>query len=319
MIVKIPLSTKTSIGGGQSFVRNLKKSLLPFGHKVIHEGEGDILLIAGATLVERSEVEAYKQKGKRIVLRVDNILEDSKNRNSGMSRLVEYAKLADVIVYQSEWAERLLKPLLGEGIVIYNGVDTDIFYPKPFEDLTYNQIKDRGLRVFYGKFSRNETKRVHEMQYWWREYNLEDPNGTMILAGRFADDYLKIDHPFEFFNGEQVEFHGVCDPEKLATIMRSCDVAFLPYAFDACSNTVIEAQACGLPVIYNPTGGTPEIVKFGIENNYGAYKPSDMVRFALDKRKEWQPENIKNQFGLETMGERYHALFSTVMATIYEI
>ena len=145
------------VGGGGTFLRNLAKILPTMGDKLVSEGDYDIFLIAGASLCKREDVEEAKAKRKSIVLRVDNILEDCKNRNSGMTKLREFAKLADVIVYQSEWAKRSLQPYCGRGMVIYNGVDTDIFYRRKKE-------KDwDGLRIFYSKFSRNEVKRFHEV------------------------------------------------------------------------------------------------------------------------------------------------------------
>lgn len=313
MRILVPHDSEGFHGGGSTFVRNFKKATNKFGHEVVTEGDYDILLISGATLVDKETVRKAEADGKKIVLRVDNILEDRKNRNSGMSRLKEYAKVADVIVYQSEWARRMFIPLIGDGVVMPNGVDTSIYHPS--ENKT-----DYGVtRIFYSKHSRNETKQFHEVQYWWREYNLERQDDTLVLVGRFADDYLRIDHPFDFHNFETVEFHGqVTDEHHMADIMRSCDVAFLPYMFDACSNTILEAQACGLPVIYSPTGGTPEIVKYGVPVNY-MDKPSDMVRFALGKKKEFHPTDFEVTFGLEKMGERYDALFRTIGITIHEV
>lgn len=271
------------------------------------------MLIASASLVDRETLEHACEHNKPIVLRVDNILEDGKNRNSGMPRLKEFAKFATVIVYQSEWAKRLMTPYCGNGAVIYNGVDTDIFYPR-------TKPKDwEGLRIFYSKFSRNEVKQFHEVQYWFREYNLEKQGDTLVLVGRYADDKLKIDHPFEFHNEENYEYKGIIsDPQKLAEILRSCDVALLPYQFDCCSNTIIEVQACGLPVIYSPTGGTPEIVEYGVELNHGINKV-ELVNNALQINAFRKNELWKQKWGLETMGERYHALFKLLKAGTHEV
>jgi glycosyltransferase involved in cell wall biosynthesis len=314
--IKIPKQTRITLGGGQSFISNLQKVLSPLGYEFITEGDYDVLFIAGATLCEKETFREAKEKGKPIILRVDNILEDGKNRNSGMSRLKEFAEGATVIVYQSEWAKRMLQSFCGNGIVIYNGVDTDIFYPR-------KERKDwEGLRIFYSKYSRNETKQFHEVLYWFREYNLEKKDDTLVLVGRYADDKLKIDHPFEFFNGENYDYKGVIqEKERIAKIMRSCDVAFLPYAFDACSNTILESQACGLPVIYSPTGGTPEIIVSGCSIDY-KYNLSEQVEelIRLHNKFKWENfENFKNKFDLETMGERYHALIKTTLGKVYEI
>lgn len=309
MIIKVPKSTKVGIGGALSFIDNLKKALKPFGDEIVEEGNYDILFIAGASLCEREDVEKAVAEGKPILLRVDNILEDSKNRNTGMPRMIEFAEKADVIIYQSEWAKRLLRPYCGEGIVIHNGIDTDIFYPRKGEKTWKN------IRVYFSKFSRNEVKRFHEVQYFWREYCLDKKGDTLVLAGRFADDLRKINHPFEFHNEEDYEYEGVIDnPEISAEIIRNCDVAFIPYFADACSNTVLEIQACGVPVLYCPYGGTKEIVDNGVQIDWNK-KPVEMVEDVMkmdcfSNLKLWQEE-----WGLYSMGEKYHGLFDITLNT----
>jgi len=297
MKIKIPKSTQTGIGGGISFIDNLKKASI---HEVVADGDYDILLIAGATLCDRADFVDAKKKNKPIILRVDNILEDSKNRSTGMSRMREYAEGANVIVYQSDWAKHILEEICGDGIVIRNGVDSEIFYPA--------EIKDWGdNRIFYSKFSRNETKNFHVVQYWWREYNLIKKDDTLVLAGRFSDAIQKINNPFEFHNGENFEYRGVIeDKHLLANIIRGCDVAFLPYFADACSNTVLECQACGVPVIYHNYGGTKELVKYGVPIDY-ELKPTDLVELAMGKK--FNLEAFKEDFSLEATGQKYDGLF----------
>lgn len=301
MKIKVPgLSRITNVGGGGSFIKNLNKSK---NYQLVEDGDYDLLLIAGATLTDRDTVNKAEKEGKPIILRVDNILEDSKNRNTGMPRLQEFADKASVVVYQSEWAKRLLTPICGEGLVIHNGVDTDIFYPA--------EKKPERTRVIYSKHSRNEVKRVHEVQYFWRDYNIDKKGDELVLIGRFAREYFEINNPFEFHNGEIFKYEGMIDNQKkLADLLRSCSVAFLPYFADACSNTVLECQACGLPVLYCGYGGTREIVQHGKEINWG--------KTALEMVEEVKAKNLnfelfKISFGLETMNQKYYKLFDLLI------
>jgi len=312
MKIKVPKATQSGIGGGISFISNFKKAMAPFGHQIVEEGDFDILFIAGATLCDRETVEDAKRQNKPIVLRVDNILEDSKNRNSGMPRMIEFARDADVVVYQSEWCKKLLNPiLLGEPTIIYNGIDTDIFFPR-------KQPKDwEGLRFFYSKFGRGEGKNFNVVQYFWREYCLDKHSDTLVLAGRFAQDIQQINHPFEFHNDEDYQYQGVIeDPYKQAELMRSCDVAILPYFSDACSNTILEAQACGLPVIFNRSGGTPEIIEGGTELDFGDIQ--ETVKKAIGN-----PvipfEQYKEKWGLEKMGREYEKVFRVLNQGQFEV
>lgn len=316
MRIKAPGIERLDTGGASSFLANLNNSFKSIGGaQLVQEGDYDVLFIAGASLANHSDVERAKAENKPIVLRVDNILEDSRNRNSGMSRLRAFADSANVVVYQSEWAKRLLEPYCGKGVVIYNGVDTHIFYPKE----TGNTGSPRGVRVLYSKYSRNEIKQYHEVIYWWRDYNLDNKDGTLVLVGKYAEDKIRIDHPFEFHNGEKWEHKGIItDRNQLANIIRSCDLAFLPYMFDACSNTILEVQACGVPVIYSPTGGTPEIVELGVPVDWNL-KASEMADQALAYKRCFDIKEFQEKWGLDVMGKKYKGVFNLVLDQPHEI
>lgn len=314
MRILLPHDSSKFTGGGSSFVRNFTKAMKTYGHSVVTSGDYDVLFIAGPTLVSRETVNDARSESKPIVLRVDNILEDRRNRNSGMVRMRKYAEVATVIVYQSSWAERLLSPILErDGVVFVNGVDTDIFRPAEKNENT------AGRRIFYSRNSRNETKQAHEVEAWWREYNLTNKDDTLVIVGNFSRETLQSDHPFEFHNGESYEYHGMVeDQNKLADIIRSCDVAFLPYMFDACPNTVLEVQACGVPVLYSPTGGTREIVSYGKEIDYRLLTPEQMVDDVI-KNTSFSFADFSAEYSLDTMGERYDGLFRLISLPEYEV
>lgn len=316
MRIKIPKQTKAGIGGGLTFMDNLAVGLQEFDVDFVdlHDDHYDILFITGASLVDRDVVQKAHDQKKKIVLRVDNILEDRKNRNTGMSRLKEFAKMADVVVYQSEWARHLLYQVCGDGMVIHNGVDANIFFPRK-EERDWTR-----LRVFYSKFSRNETKNIPEVLYFWREATIEqrersEPEMQLVLAGRFSDDIRQINNPFEFHNGENFDYVGVIqEKDKMADVLRSVDVALLPYFADACSNMVMEAQACGIPVIYHEYGGTREIVRQGISIDYKANTPLQMIGKVMDGDHSWGL-GYGQEFGLEAMCEKYYGLFKLLSET----
>lgn len=315
MRVLAPGIERKDVGGGGTFLHNLQKGLKQFfGVELVSEGDYDILLIAGASLCKREVVEEACEKGKKVILRIDNLLEDSRNKNTGMTRIREFAKFCDVVVYQSKWAKRLMKPYCGDGMVIYNGVDTDVFFPR-------EKKKDwEDVRIFYSKFSRNEVKNFSNVQYFFRDYWLDSDNATLVLVGKFNDETRRIDHPFEFHNDERWEYKGVItDKKEMADVMRGCDVAYLPYDFDACSNTILECLACGLPVLHHDTGGTPEIAEMIGGYSYDYMETAYWNVNRVLQTCEVNQKELKEKFGLEKMTGEYYKLFKLLQSGTHEI
>jgi len=74
----------------------------------------------------------------------------------------------------------------------------------------------------------------------------------------------------------------------------------------------------GFASIHSKTGGTPAIVDFGYAIDW-EHSPVDMVKYAMGKKKDYNPIDQKKKWGLETMGERYHALFETIKGQAYDV
>ena len=250
MRIHIPKYEPNRPGGGWTFCRNLVNELGWSEYE-----DSDIYFIAGASMVERSEVEKAKADGKKIVLRVDNALRNSRNRGTGMTRMRDFAQLADLLVYQSEWARDYLKPYLGvDGPVIVNGVDTKVFHKGGQKQNVY----------IYSRFNRDETKNWEIARYWYSRKQIEDPNAVLWIIGAFSPEL--IEYNFDFYNNENFKYWGVIQsPETLADLLRSSKYFIYTYFADACSNSLIEAIRCGCKIIdphhFLDTGGAPDILQ----------------------------------------------------------
>ena len=257
------MSGKNQIGGGFSFARNLWKSLKSqcFLTDNIND-EFDIALIIGPTTISRDDVKKIKARNIPIVLRCDNIPEDYRNRGTAISRLKDYSKMADVVIYQSKWARDYVKSLTGVGgAVIYNGVDKDIFN-------TEGRIGNKN--ILYVRSSTNENKRWQEAKYWFREMWLEDNSWHFYILGNFAD-YIKLfsddfinSYRLGLFDEPHTYLGQMKTAEEMATVFKESSILLAPYYNDACSNTILEARACGLKIETchgGMSGGTPELLE----------------------------------------------------------
>lgn len=263
-------------GGGWSWIGNAKKALAE--HLTSYE-EADIYLIPSPSMVSKEEVDQAQSDGKRIVLRVDNIVRNSRNRNSGMSRMKRFAEQADLVIYQSAFAQDLLSPFLGvDGKVILNGVDTNIFH---------DMGRQEGLtaKFLYSRVNRDETKNWEIARFMYQQESQKRGGDTMFnIVGQYSPEL--VEYNFDFYNDEKYHYWGVItDPHTMADIYRNNDYLMYTFWNDACSNTLIEALCCGcIPMdAYGmiETGGAPEIMHY----------------FAT--------HGGINYFGLERMGKEY--------------
>ena len=247
MKIYIPERAKSGMGGGFTFTSNIIKKLSNKVDFVSAPEYCDIYFIPGATLADRDEVVKVKGDGKKVVLRVDNIPRNSRNRNTGTSRLYDFAQIADEVVYQSEWAKKWVGPFLRrDGVVIYNGADENIFNPK---GLRIN--KEGSPQYLYSRYNRDETKMWERAWYEFQKTFYINPKAHLWIVGRFGDGH--VNYGFDFFGGAEQRYRylGVIESqEEMAKIYRSSDYLIYSYAMDSCSNVLVEAIMCGTGIMF---------------------------------------------------------------------
>lgn len=267
------------LGGGWSFANNIAKGL---GDQLGSYEESDVYLICGATMASYEDVEKTKKDGKRIALRVDNIVRNSRNRNTGMSRMERFADLADVVIYQSEYAKEILGDqfLKRDGPVILNGCDTSIFNDRGREEAV-------DARFVYSRVNRDETKNWEMARFvFQQEFYAREGTAHLNLVGEFSPELQEYN--FDFYQGERFKYWGVVsDPQLMAHIYRDSDYLIYTFWNDACSNTLLEALCCGCNVV-DPygmldTGGAPDIMHCFEEHGGAEYFGLErMVKEYLD-------------------------------------
>lgn len=262
--VYLPNISEQEIGGGWTFLRNLKEGLKNSCEFVDNVESCDVYFITSVTLANPQEVEQAEKLGKVIIFRVDNIPKKSRNKRSRVyDNMRLYAAKADMIVYQSEWAQNYAGWICGQdnpSMVIYNGVDTNLFHRAPEPD--ENDFKP--LRYLYVQYNRDDNKRWAEAAYHFHMRHREDPRITLTIVGNFSPENFDADGTphFDFFDNEKIQYiPPIHDRNLMAEIYQSHDILLFPAFADAAPNTVLEARACGLTVeLVNPVGGTKEML-----------------------------------------------------------
>ncbi len=248
----------SKLGGAWSWIANMRKCFPLYSLE-----EADTFLITSVSMLGKvSEI----PWDKKVILRVDNVLKKSTNRDiygrsgdkiSRMEAMREIAKQADMVIYQSNWSKELLHDFLNpaRSKVILNSSDESIFTPE-------GSIIPSDKKVFfYSRSSNHDNKQWHMAYYEFQKIHRRIKNAELWIAGRFSDE--NIPNNFDFFNGENIKYLGFIDnQEAMALYFRSASRYMYTYAYDCCSNTLIEALLCGCqPIMYSTSGGAKEIVE----------------------------------------------------------
>ena len=137
-------------------------------------------------------------------------------------------------------------------VIVPNVVDTDMFKPMPH----HNEVpKIVHISCFENK-SKNITGLIDALQI------LED-NGIAfqcVLIGDGIDFAMIKDYSKKLRHQENIRFTGVLEGQDLIGELASGDFMVLSSDYETQGVVLLEAFACGLPVVATNVGGIPEIV-----------------------------------------------------------
>ena len=168
---------------------------------------------------------------------------------------------ADHVFYQSEFCRRCAEEFLGErtgeGEILFNATDLDHYKPaaaplpeSPFRFLTSGKFSD--------SLAYRLTSSIHALGQCVRNgYDF-----SLYVAGWVEAGALEAAREAAGLENvtERVRFSGAYAQEEAPDIYRGAHAYLMTKYLDPCPNTVIEALASGLPVVYSASGGVPEMV-----------------------------------------------------------
>ena len=132
--------------------------------------------------------------------------------------------------------------------VIYNGVDISEFQPKK----TYTGKDGESLHLI----STGRLIQRKGFQYLIPALEKLPVKLTLIGGGNYRQELEKLAKTYKV----NVEFKGDIAHTDIATHLQKADIFVLPSLNEGMSNSILEAIACGLPVITTNTGGSEELV-----------------------------------------------------------
>jgi glycosyltransferase involved in cell wall biosynthesis len=168
--------------------------------------------------------------------------------------------LANYVFWQSAFCRRAADYFLGarqgQGEVLYNAIDTAHFKPanrQPSRPFTF---------LLTGKIDTHLFYRIEASLKGLAAARAKGLDARLMLAGWIADDALRRASETARTLGVNaaVRYAGSYTQEQAPGLYQQADAYIMLKHNDPCPNTVLEAMACGLPVVYSDTGGVRELV-----------------------------------------------------------
>jgi glycosyltransferase involved in cell wall biosynthesis len=170
-------------------------------------------------------------------------------------QLREVLGAADHVLYQSEFCKRTADLFLGEPArgweVLPNAVDTTVFTPC--------DVPPAGGPVLLLAGDQTESYRVESALRTLALVVRDEPGARLLVTGSLVGDGGRrvID---ELGLEERVELTGRYAQRDAPALYRRAHLLLHTKVNDPCPNVVLEALACGLPVVHAASGGVPELV-----------------------------------------------------------
>jgi glycosyltransferase involved in cell wall biosynthesis len=179
------------------------------------------------------------------------------HRRGGEARIQRLRQHVDIFLTISREIEA---ELAAEGIdparcrFLPNGVDTHIY--QPVDVRTKKEIRatlglpDGSICLFSGRLA--PEKGLDTLLESWKKISAGHPQAHLLLLGSGPQEAA-----LRKMAGERVIFGGyVPDP---CLYYQACDIFVLPSQTEGLSNAMLEAMACGLPVVATRVGAAQEL------------------------------------------------------------
>lgn len=200
-------------------------------------------------------------------------------------------------------------------LVFPNGVDTDIFCPLEDKEFSEDHIEI----LFVSRLI--ERKGLQYVIPYLQE--IENSSGrkihlTIVGDGPYKETLQTMAE--ESGVSSMITFEGQKDKDELLPYYQSGDIFVFPSKKEGMPNAVLEAMACGLPIVMSPCQGSSELI-----DGNGVISDIDLTKFKesliaiisagnedLKRMADCSRQRVRKLFSWGSVAERYMTLFESI-------
>lgn len=180
------------------------------------------------------------------------------------------ARLTRAVLRESDFLVTVSSDLREKGVrmgasqqrsrTIVNGCDLTVFHARDRQEARRELGVDPGAEavVYIGRM--DLKKGLSELVEAAASLHSARPNLKVYLVGEGPDRSIIKSAIDARDAAGYIRALPACDFDKVAMWMAAADLVTLPSYMEGCPNVVLEAQACGRPVVATNVGGIPEIM-----------------------------------------------------------
>jgi glycosyltransferase involved in cell wall biosynthesis len=261
--------------------------------------EGCPLVVTDHGVVNDSEYRKYQNPSQKIYHRWIFYCED------------KTLEVSDKVVCVSNNARDCLEDTFGfsDAIVIHNGIDQSIFKPIKVDRTVWNISRDKTVLFYSGNMSRRK--------------------GADLLPSimkQLGDNFVLLTTIGKKGQSQESPIYsldlGYLNLDQLVQVYNLCDIFIIPSRLEGLSLSVLEAMACGKPVVASNCSSLPEQIVDGEggllceKDNSGDF--ADKIRYLSENEEErtkmgiFNRQSVIDNFQIERMVKQYVNLYRSL-------
>lgn len=307
-----------SLGGKVYRIPSKSENLKAFRHQLtatIKENNYDHVLRISSNAMGFMDLKIAKQAGARVCsVRSSNASDGDSLKAKVAHRLgrILYSKYVDVKIAPSDLAAKYTfgngAYQRGEVGILHNGVDLGVFKYCPEKREAIRKEFSVGPETkLIGHIGRFETQKNHEfLLEVFQKINEQEPNTKLLLVGEGTLEENIRAKARALGLLERIIFAGV--RSDIPHLLSAMDVFVMPSFYEGMPNTVIEAQATGLPCIIADTitkkANITGLVAYFPLNHAGNWAKSALAAIRTE-RAGTKDSFIANKYDIESVANEF--------------